>query len=170
MNNKFFYNRLSLIIVLILQNKSSRYANVNIHHHEFSQSSRNVSENEFDDVASNRHNWATSSVPGSLSGKYGNGDQIIEENESLGNLEDDAITKKDTNKHPKRKPAKPISDDGVITTISQQEGASNDDKCSSVMSLSDKYRTQEEIEIFQVWSCFSNIFDKLFSVKNFGLF
>ena len=101
-------------------------------------------------MASNRHNWATSSVPGSLSGKYGNGDQIIEENESLGNLEDDAITKKDANKHPKRKPAKPISDDGVITTISQQEGTSNDDKASSVMSLSDKYRTQEEIEIFQV--------------------
>ena len=150
MNNESFHNILTLIIILILQNKSSRYANVNIHHHEFSHSSRNVSENEFDDVASNRHNWATSSVPGSLSGKYGNGDQIMEENESFGNLEDDAITKKDTYKHPKRIPTKPISDDGVITTISQQEGTSNDDKCSSVMSLSDKYRTQEEIEIFQV--------------------
>ena len=76
---------------------------------------------------------------------------------------------KDTNKHPKRKPTIPISDDGVITTISQQEGTSNDDKASSVMSLSDKYRTQEEIEIFQVWSCFNNICNKLFSVLRFIL-
>ena len=104
-------------------------------------------------MASNRHNWATSSVPGSLSGKYRSGDQIIEENECFDDLEDDAINKKDTNKHPKRKPTIPISDDGIVTTISQQEGTSNDDKASSVMSLSDKYRTQEEIEIFQVHKC-----------------
>ena len=65
-------------------------------------------------------------------------------------MEVDEKVKKDAKTHPKKKPLKPLSDDGVITTVSQIEATSNDDKCSSVMSLSDKYRTQEEIEIFQV--------------------
>jgi len=100
-------------------------------------------------LRSNKHNWATSSVPGSLSDKYRNGDHLVEDTESLNNLEDDPKVLKDAKSHPKRKPTKPVSDDGVITTISQPEGTSIDDKASSVISLSDKYRTQEEIEIFQ---------------------
>jgi hypothetical protein len=45
----------------------------------------------------------------------------------------------------------PINDDGVITTVSSQNNQLPDqtDRCSSIMSLSDKYRNQEEIEIFQ---------------------
>ena len=50
----------------------------------------------------------------------------------------------------KSKSPLPIRDDGIITTISRQEEQTHDDQCSSVISLSDKYRTQEEIEIFQV--------------------
>ena len=50
----------------------------------------------------------------------------------------------------KSKSPLPIRDDGIITTISRQEEQAHDDQCSSVISLSDKYRTQEEIEIFQV--------------------
>ena len=89
-------------------------------------------------------------MPGSLSDKYRGGDQFIEEAESITNNEDDQKAKKDVRNQQGRKPSKPISDDGVITTISQQEEMTNDDQCSSVISLSDKYRTQEEIEIFQV--------------------
>ena len=139
------------------QNKSSRYANVNIHHHEFSQSSRNLSENEFDDLTSNKNNWATSSItgPGSLSDKYRSGEQLIEDTESNSNMEVDETAKKDAKTHPKKKPVKPLSDDGIITTVSQIEAPSIDDKCSSVISLSDKYRTQEEIEIFQVYKIMS---------------
>ena len=40
--------------------------------------------------------------------------------------------------------------DGIITTISSQVEPFSEDRCSSIISLSDKYRTQEEVEVFQV--------------------
>ena len=131
----------------LLQNKSSRYANINFHHNEFAQSSRNVSENEFDDISSSRHHWGTSSIPGSLSDKYRGVDLYEEEFE---NTRPD-ILKVKTSLSSKSKSPLLIRDDGIITTISQQtDEQTQDDRCSSVISLSDKYRNQEEVEIFQV--------------------
>jgi len=127
------------------RNKSNRYANVNFHHNEFGQSSRNVSENEFDDRSSGRHNWATSSIPGSLSDKYRGVDLYEEEFE---NTNPDVVKTKTVFKSKSKSPLL-IRDDGVITTISQTEEQIHDDRCSSVISLSDKYRNQEEVEIFQ---------------------
>merc|ERR1719273_1971099 len=39
--------------------------------------------------------------------------------------------------------------DGIMTTISSQVEPFSEDRCSSIISLSDKYRTQEEVEVFQ---------------------
>ena len=102
----------------------------------------------------NRQKWGSGSVPGSLSDKYRAVRRTSQEElhdsyeEDIGNNKpDNHIIKKGLGS--KGKSGLPINDDGVITTISQQQ-ADHDDRCSSIMSLSDKYRNQEEIEIFQV--------------------
>ena len=102
-------------------------------------------------MSSSRYHLGTSSVPGSLSDKYRGVDLNVEDTESI-KAEDVNKTKKVGKQQQKRKSTPlPIHDDGVITTIShQEENTQHDDRCSSVISLSDKYRTQEEIEIFQV--------------------
>ena len=87
-------------------------------------------------------------MPGSLSDKYRGGDLYAEDTEGS-KQEDLQKTKKGGIQQHKIKSALSARDDGVITTITQQE-EHNDDRASSVISLSDKYRTQEEIEIFQV--------------------
>merc|ERR1739848_36895 len=76
------------------------------------------------------------------------GELYAEENEGS-RVEDIHKTKKGATQQQKMKSIVPVRDDGVITTISQQEEHLHDDRCSSVISLSDKYRTQVEIEIFQ---------------------
>ena len=94
----------------------------------------------------NKHKWSSGSVPGSLSDKYRAADSY---EESIGQNEDDHHK---TNKGSLSnvKSELPIYDDGVITTVPEQLEPMHDDRCSSIISLSDKYRTQEEIEIFQV--------------------
>ena len=130
------------------QGKSSRYANVNYQQNEYVQGSRNTSEIGFDEITSNKHLWITSSGPGSLSDKYRGVDLPGEDHETERSSE---ISKNKLERmRSKSKSPLPIRDDGIITTISRQEEQTHDDQCSSVISLSDKYRTQEEIEIFQV--------------------
>ena len=46
-----------------------------------------------------------------------------------------------------------VTDDGIISHVVSSPGASagapiSEDRCSSIVSLSDKYRQQEEVEIF----------------------
>ena len=86
-------------------------------------------------------------MPGSLSDKYGNSDTFD------GNMG----TNKRTNKALVEEKGKNIKaeyvtgdGDGIITTISSQVEPFSEDRCSSIISLSDKYRTQEEVEVFQV--------------------
>ena len=88
-----------------------------------------------------------------MSDKYRGGDLYAEDTEGS-RPEDNPKTKKGATQQQKMKSTVPVRDDGVITTISQQDEHLHDDRCSSVISLSDKYRTQEEIEIFQVKSQF----------------
>ena len=110
--------------------------------------SRSTIESELeDDRSSRRRRWGSGSVPGSLSDKYGNSDTF------------------DVNLGPSRRGNKELMDDrghgintentaddgdGIMTTISSQVEPFSEDRCSSIISLSDKYRTQEEVEVFQV--------------------
>ena len=86
-----------------------------------------------------------------MSDKYRGGSLYAEDTEGS-RPEDIHKTKKGATQQQKMKSTVPVRDDGVITTISQQEEHLHDDRCSSVISLSDKYRAQEEIQIFQVKS------------------
>ena len=118
--------------------------------------SRSIIESELEeDRSSRRRRWGSGSVPGSLSDKYGNSDTF---DVSIGTHKRSDRTVMDDMGHTVKTDSVADDGDGIITTISSQIEPFSEDRCSSIVSLSDKYRTQEEVEVFQV------IFDSLLSV------
>ena len=75
------------------------------------------------------------------------------ENEEIGSEDSNKFGSVRTLSDKYQKPIDALTDDGIISHVISSSGAAakspiSEDRCSSIVSLSDKYRQQEEVEIF----------------------
>jgi len=74
------------------------------------------------------------------------------ENEEIGSEDSNKFGSVRTLSDKYQKPIDAVTDDGIISHVVSSPGATgppiSEDRCSSIVSLSDKYRQQEEVEIF----------------------